>query len=241
MALLPLTDIPETRQNGRAANLASFLALDKGESIVALGAQSDTGEYLFYTEGGMVKRTACSEYDLRVKRTAALTLKNGDSLIGVEKAGKGDLLFVSKMGMSIRFDPEEAPLMGRTAGGVRAMKLEDRDGVLFAGQIPEEGELCLLSDRGFGKRSFLFDYEKQKRAGKGLKTFDFRKNGSNGQKLVWACPVQAPFTFAVAQRKSPESLLSTEELPLEDRFSKGAMAVPVLLDDDVLSVQRLLV
>ena len=98
----------------------------------------------------------------------------------------------------------------------------------------------MLTDRGFAKRSFLFDYELQARNGKGLKTFDFRKNGANGRELVYASPVTLPFNLRIRQRKSAATLLNTEEIHIEPRFSKGSMLIPVLLDDDVLGADKVL-
>ena len=98
----------------------------------------------------------------------------------------------------------------------------------------------MLTDRGFAKRSFLFDYELQARNGKGLKTFDFRKNGANGRELVYASPVTLPFNLRICQRKSAATLLNTEEIHIEPRFSKGSMLIPVLLDDDVLGADKVL-
>ena len=130
--------------------------------------------------------------------------------------------------------------MGRVSSGVRGIKLEDGDRVIYAGQTDDEGELALITDRGFSKRSFLFEYEPQGRGGKGLKTFDFNKRGSNGTRLVWARPVKEPYDIVVVQRRSPETPMNTEQLRLEDRFSKGTMAVTVLLDDDVVAVRPVL-
>ncbi|MBQ6891872.1 MAG: hypothetical protein IJN47_04590, partial [Clostridia bacterium] len=241
MLILNVADIPETRPTARAVSLTSLLAFEKNEQIVAVFGEDGEGDYLFYTAGGAVKRTACQEYAVRVKRTAALNLKDKDKLIGVEKANGLSILMVTEKGMAIRFDAQEVPGMGRVSSGVRGIKLDEGDRVLYAGQTDDEGELALVTDRGFSKRSFLFEYEPQGRGGKGLKTFDFNKKGSNGTRLVWAAPVKEPYDIVIVQRRSPETNLNTEQLRLEDRFSKGTMAVQVLLDDDVVSVRPVLV
>lgn len=240
LILLNVEDIPETKPIGKAANLAALLALEKEEKIIAAFPEESEGDYLFYTRSGMVKRTACAEYSPKTKRTAALSLKEGDSLIGMEKAEGPSVLMVTALGMSIRFDWQEVPQTGRVSAGVRGIKLDAKDRVLFAGQTGEEGELLVLTDRGFAKRSFLFDYELQARNGKGLKTFDFRKNGANGRELVYASPVTLPFNLRIRQRKSAATLLNTEEIHIEPRFSKGSMLIPVLLDDDVLGADKVL-
>ena len=240
MLMLNVGDIPETRPTARAVSLTSLLAFEKNEQIVAVFPEDGDGDYLFYTAGGAVKRTPCTDYSVRTKRTAALNLKDEDKLLAVEKANGLSLLLVTEKGMSIRFAAEEVPSMGRVSSGVRGIKLEDGDRVIYAGQTDDEGELALVTDRGFSKRSFLFEYEPQGRGGKGLKTFDFNKRGTNGTRLVWAQPVKEPYDIVIVQRRSPETPLNTEQLRLEDRFSKGTMAVTVLLDDDVVGVRTVL-
>ena len=239
-AVLSLTadEIPETRATARAANLASLLPFEKNERILAAFPDEEAGDYLFYTRQGMVKRTAAAEYRLRVKRTAAITLREKDLVIGVERLTGDTLLLVTRLGMSIRFTTESVPAMGRVSGGVKCMKVEPGDAVCYAGQLPDEGELLVITDRGYGKRSFLFDYEVQGRNGKGLKTFDFKKNGSNGNCIAAVFHVCEPFPITIVQRHGVETTISTESVHIEPRAGKGSMLVAVVLDDDVVEVKK---
>ncbi len=239
-AVLSLTadEIPETRATARAANLASLLPFEKNERILAAFPDEEAGDYLFYTRQGMVKRTAAVEYRLRVKRTAAITLREKDLVIGVERLTGDTLLLVTRLGMSIRFTTESIPAMGRVSGGVKCMKVEPGDAVCYAGQLPDEGELLVITDRGYGKRSFLFDYEVQGRNGKGLKTFDFKKNASNGNCIAAVFHVCEPFPFTIVQRHGTETTISTESVHIEPRAGKGSMLVAVVLDDDVVDVRK---
>ena len=239
-AVLSLTadEIPETRATARAANLASLLPFEKNERILAAFPDEEAGDYLFYTRQGMVKRTAAAEYRLRVKRTAAITLREKDLVIGVERLTGDTLLLVTRLGMSIRFTTESVPAMGRVSGGVKCMKVEPGDAVCYAGQLPDEGELLVITDRGYGKRSFLFDYEVQGRNGKGLKTFDFKKNGSNGNCIAAVFHVCEPYPITIVQRHGAETTISTESVHIEPRTGKGSMLVAVVLDDDVVEVKK---
>ena len=239
-AVLSLTadEIPETRATARAANLASLLPFEKNERILAAFPDEEAGDYLFYTRQGMVKRTAAAEYRLRVKRTAAITLREKDLVIGVERLSGDTLLLVTRLGMSIRFTTESVPAMGRVSGGVKCMKVEAGDAVCYAGQLPDEGELLVITDRGYGKRSFLFDYEVQGRNGKGLKTFDFKKNGSNGNCIAAVFHVCEPYPITIVQRHGAETTISTESVHIEPRAGKGSMLVAVVLDDDVVEVKK---
>lgn len=239
-ALLTLAceDIPETKPTARAANLTALIQFEKNEQIVSVFDEDDGGDYLFYTKYGNIKRTAAAEYRIRAKRTQAIALRDSDTLLSVKRATPESILLVTRFGMAIRFAADTVPAMGRVAGGVKCIKLENNDTVLYADQVPEEGELLCVSDRGFGKRSFLFDYDLQGRNGKGLKTFDFKKNGSNGNCIAAVYHVREPFDFYLVQRHGTKTKLSTESVHIEPRAGKGAMLVAVVLDDDVVAVER---
>lgn len=97
-----------------------------------------------------------------------------------------------------------------------------------------------LTDRGYAKRSFVFEYDIQGRNGKGLKTFDFKKNGSNGTCIAAAFHVTMPFPFAVRQFHGTETRIDTTELVhIEPRAGKGSILIMALLDDVVTGAYRL--
>ena len=238
MLNLKVSDIPETRPSSRAANLVSIVELEKGETIVGAFPDRDEGSYLFCTTGGMVKRSKAADYRVRGKRTAALNLKDKDALLGAYPMPRMDILLVTEHGMCIRFASDSVPETGRAAAGVIGIKLEPKDRVMACMPVGDEGELIVLTDRGFGKRSFLFDYELQGRNGKGVKTFDFRKNGSNGTRIAYAGTVQQPFTLVIEQRHGAKTPINTEQIHIEPKGSKGEMLLAVVLDDDVISAYR---
>lgn len=237
MLVILADEIPETRPTTRAANLAALLPFEKNEQIVAMFPDDDEGDYFFYLRDGNVKRTPAAEYRVRVKRTAAVSLRDKDRVIGVEKRLHEAMLLITKQGMSIRFATESVPAMGRVSGGVKCVKLEKGDCVLYAAQLPEEGEILTVTDKGFGKRSPIFDYDLQGRNGKGLKTFDLKKNGANGTCIAGVLYVGAPREFTLTQRHGAKTVLSTNEVHIEPRAGKGAMLVAVVLDDDVVTVE----
>jgi DNA gyrase subunit A len=237
---LEVGTIPETRQKDKDVLLNSLLAGFEPEERVlrAFDWESFEGRLLFFTQKGMVKCSDLKEYDVRKSKVAACGLKDGDRLLNVEPAASDTtLLFVTKQGMSINVD-NEVPINGRTAMGVKAIQLDVGDTVVFAGQVEAEGEVLVVSDRGYGKRSFIFDYETQKRNGKGLKTFDFKKNGSNGCELAAAFYVKQPFSLCVRYKNGDTEKISTEDFPIDKRFSKGQPVAMALLDNVVVDVTR---
>jgi len=230
-------EIPETRATVRAANLASLLPFEKNEKIIALFADEEDGDYLFYLRDGNVKRTPAAEYRVRVKRTSAVSLRDKDRVLGVEKFEPRSLLMVTKLGMSIRFAADTVPAMGRVSGGVKCVKLDKGDEVIFASLVPEEAEVLTITDKGFGKRSPMFDYDLQGRNGKGLKTFDLKKNGANGTCIAAVAVLTEPKAITLVQRHGGRTPIGTAEVRIEPRAGKGNMLVAVVLDDDVIGIE----
>ncbi|MBR5804743.1 MAG: DNA topoisomerase 4 subunit A [Clostridia bacterium] len=236
---LPVAEIPETKGSAKSANLASIVQFDNNESIVAVFDDSNEGSYLFSTSQGFVKRSPADEYQLKVKKTTGMNLKKDDTVISVcRDNGKSSILMVTQSGMSIRFETGSVPTTGRVSGGVHGIKAAAGDPVIFSEQVDEEGELLVITDRGYGKRTLLFDYELQGRNGKGVRTFDFKKNGSNGTKIASALYVTVPYEFKVIQRHGAETQFSTEQVRIADKMSKGFLMVAVILDDDVVAVKK---
>jgi DNA gyrase subunit A len=113
------------------------------------------------------------EYDSsRKDGIAAISLQQGDELIGVEKSnGNDEIVMVSKNGQSIRFSEKDCRPMGRTAQGVKGMRLAKADQVLTM-MVAKEigGDLFILTENGFAKRTSLSEYNRQRRGGLGVKT-----------------------------------------------------------------------
>ncbi|KAA2301275.1 DNA gyrase subunit A, partial [Clostridioides difficile] len=104
--------------------------------------------------------------------------------------GGQDIMLITKEAMAIRFREDEVNPMGRVSGGVRGIQLRDTDEVASALWVEgDEGEVAVLSDLGYGKRSLLLDYAIQSRGGKGLATFEFKEGKRvkpNGSRIVGA-------------------------------------------------------
>ena len=228
--VLTCAQIPEAKGRERGASIFGLIqGLQKGERPVAmLSLGKGEGELLFFTRGGVVKRTAASAYLLRKTRAQAMNVREGDELISVQPKGEdGVVLMVTARGMSIRFLTDEVPSTGRATAGVRGIALEKGDTVVLAAQTADEGEVLVLTDGGYAKRSLIFDYEPQKRNGKGQKTIDFKKNGVNGRSVVAAFHVTVPFTVEAQLSNGTAERFNTDEVPIRKRFSKGSVLLPV--------------
>ncbi len=230
---LTVEEIPESKPGGRPTNLNSLFTLEKDERIVTCMEEVQAGGLYFFTAQGNVKLTDAAEYVSRTRRVQAISLKEGDTLLGVQPRKDNTILLITKLGMSIRFETDSVPQMGRVSGGVKCIKLEEADEVVWFEQIGEDGEILVLTDRGYAKRSFVFDYDIQGRNGKGLKTFDFKKNGSNGTCIAAAFYVKMPFDFVVEQKHGLKTDINTDFVRIDSRAGKGMLLIMTLLDDVV--------
>jgi DNA gyrase subunit A len=131
----------------------------------------DPDKHLFFaTEKGTVKKTPLEAYqNVRAAGLIAINIDEGDRLIGVElTGGADDLLLVTRKGMGIRFNEEDARPMGRATGGVRGISLDDGDVVEGVEVVHEDAMLLTVTENGYGKRTPFGEYRVQRRGGKGL-------------------------------------------------------------------------
>ena len=240
MLSLPVSDIPESKPAAKPTNLSALIPVESGEQVIGSFIDGEKqGRYIFYTANGMVKSTAAEEYLTRTKRVAAITLKD-DRLISFEYVlDETDLsiMLVTRRGMGIRFEASSVPLTGRQTGGVHGIKLEPGDSVVYGHSVTEEGELLTVTDRGYMKRSFIFDHDLQGRNGKGAICFGFKKNGSNGTEIVSAIHVTTPRDIVVYQAHGGKTVVNSEEVKIESRSGKGQPLVMAMLDDVVVSAE----
>jgi DNA gyrase subunit A len=172
--------IPEKSRTARGTYVANVegLALEPGESVAAVVDLKDfehpdgqSRYLLFATRQGMVKRTALREYDSPRSVLIAINLRDGDELIGVAvTSGHDEILLVSRGAMAIRFAEGDARPMGRDTTGVVGMRLEGGDEVLSMTLAVADGQLLVVTEEGYGKRTPLERYPVQRRGGKGVKT-----------------------------------------------------------------------
>ena len=196
---------------------------------------------LFYTSRGMIKISPLSEYAVKKNKFNAITLKEGDTLINAELSEKeASVLYITRSGMSLNMDISDISVTGRVTAGVKGISLEEEDRVVFARQITEEGEIVVWSEKGYAKRSLAVDYELQMRARKGLKTFDFRKNGSNGTRIAGAVYVKEPVDVLAVHATGEVEVFNSENIFIEARLSAGKPYALAVMGDEIVEVLPLL-
>lgn len=237
--------LAECKPKDRGQLLSGVLAgLEDGEApllitCMTMSQLAKEPDFLFVTKQGMVKRTAAKDYDVRSKKFAAVNIKAGDELLCVLPAAtRDDVLLLTRSGMCIRFALDTVPTQGRISAGVKAMQVESGDQLIWAGQLGEKDEMVLFSERGYAKRIPALDFERQNRNGKGVKSFYFNKNGSNGRYIAALCRcTEAPATLLVSQSQSPATRLNKDEIILQGKTDRGLPYVMAILDDVVTGIR----
>jgi len=247
--MLPVHQIPEFKWKDTGTAIVNVLPMAKDDRIVgAVQAKSaelapssaeselasETGPMLvFFTKRGQVKRTPLADYaTTRNMAIAACKVADGDEIVKVVRSDQAeDLLLVTEQGMSIRFNREEVSVQGRVAGGVRGITLKEGDHVADAVAVSEdEGEILVLSDYGYAKRTLLLDYPQQGRGGKGIQTFEFKEGKRvrpNGTKLIAAFHVKEAVSLLALTASGAVSEFSSESAPLDDRRGQGKLMAAV--------------
>ena len=169
--------IPEAGRGARGTNIVNILPLEPEEKISAMlrgkGLQEDDF-IMFFTKNGVTKRMSQGELrNVRKNGIRALDIREGDELVqALTTHGSEKLLVVTRGGMAIRFDENDVRPMGRTAAGVRAIRLRNSDEVVAAVRATDEDAAVLtVTENGYGKRTRIGEYTVQNRGGQGLMTY----------------------------------------------------------------------
>ncbi len=174
-------DIPQASRTAKGQALVNFLQLAPNEKVAAILSMDDMGKYKFLvmvTSKGTIKKTKLEDFkNVRKSGIIALKLKQDDMLEWVRpSSGKEDIMIVTAAGQAIRFKETGIRAMGRTASGVRGIKLKGDDEVVGMDVVhPDLAkkkviELLVVSENGLGKRTALKEYKVQGRGGSGIKT-----------------------------------------------------------------------
>ncbi len=180
-------DVPEASRTAKGQAIVNFLQLAPGEQVSAtfsLDQMEDMKYLLMATTKGTTKKVKLDQFEnIRRSGLIAIKLKDGENLMWVRPtSGKDEVMLVSKLGQGIRFSEEDIRPMGRTAAGVRGMKLKANDEIVGMGVLrasnkktKEDKQLLVVMKNGYGKRSAVKEYKLQRRGGSGVKTANITK------------------------------------------------------------------
>lgn len=150
--------IPEASRTAKGTNLVNVLELAEGEkvtSIVSLNGFDDDEYFVMVTKQGVIKRASTKDFEYQRKGgKIAISLDEGDELLAVKKTqGESDIIIATRTGKAVRFDEKDARVMGRTARGVRGIRLKGDDEVVGVSVVEEGKKLITITEKGFGKRN----------------------------------------------------------------------------------------
>lgn len=165
--------IPEAGRTAKGTPIVNLLQLRTGENVTAaFPIDKDVeGEYLVLaTRQGIIKKTPLCEFaNIRKGGMIAQNLREGDELISVTLSnGNDDFIIGTRNGMSIRFNENDVRSMGRTAAGVRSIKLDEDDVVVDMSKVEKGSFVVAITENGMGKRTAEEAYRTQSRGGKGI-------------------------------------------------------------------------
>jgi DNA gyrase subunit A len=175
-------EIPKTTRTAKGSLVQNVLSMGQDEKIQAI---IDTRDYetekflLIMTEKGTVKKSNFKEFDSNYKSLQAIKLKDDDQVVSVKTtSGKEDVILVSQNGQAIRFEETNLKPQGRTAMGVRGIKLREGDKVVGAATSRDE-TLLFITAKGYGKRTKLDEFRKAGRGGMGVKALKVTETKGN--------------------------------------------------------------
>ena len=176
-------EIPEYGRQSKGIPIVNLLQVEKEEKINAVININNEDDYkylLFATKQGIVKKTLISEFaNIRNSGKICITLRDDDELIDVKKTNGDNLVLLgSDAGRMVKFNENEIRVMGRTASGVRGINLEESK-CICCEIVNEEDLILLVTEKGYGKQTYVREFRQTKRGSKGVKALNITdKNGS---------------------------------------------------------------
>jgi DNA gyrase subunit A len=191
---------------------------------------------VFATKNGIVKKTELQAYNtpLRADGIIAIKMRDDDELVAVRHStGEDDVLMVSRKGQAIRFSERDARPMGRDTGGVKGMSLRKGDEVISADLVgANEGDLLVVTENGYGKRTKLADYPRKGRGGLGVKTIQLAE--AKGQ-LAGARVVRDGYQVMLISTGGTMIRMSADDIKRSGRATQGVIVMRFKNDDERVS------
>jgi len=217
--------IPDGRWKDKGQPLKKLVSeVHTDEKIVYFRNILDTvpsGNLIFFTKEGMIKKSAWSELAVVKSTFQAIKLKEGDSVLAIEDEIKeASILFVTKDGMCLNADSSDVPMQGRVAGGVKGISLSDGDYCINIRQVTGEGEAVIITDTGYGKRVLVAELDVMARYRKGVKIIDFNKS-ANGSLVKYFNVVKEPYNIVLEVDGEYFTALNSEALIIGNRTHAG--------------------
>ncbi|NNC88964.1 MAG: DNA gyrase subunit A [Akkermansiaceae bacterium] len=246
-------EIPEGSRASKGRNIKNVLNLQPEENVAAMlrlerrlddegndvTFSEDSGFVMFATRAGKVKKTNLYDFrNFRKDGIIAIKLDEGNELIDVLlTSGKDEVILVTRKGLSLRFQEDQARPMGRTAAGVAGIKPQKEDFLVGATLVRSDATLLVASENGIGKRTPFDDYRGQTRGGKGIITM--KVTGKTGN-VVGAMAVEEDDELMLMTNGGQSIRIRVAEVREAGRNTMGVKLVSLRGDEKLQDIAKVL-
>jgi DNA gyrase subunit A len=233
-------EIPVGGRTSRGKPIVNLLNVAEDQQVAAVVPVRDFRDdqyLLFGTRLGVVKKTVLSAYgNVRNVGLNAITINEGDELIEVQiTSGDDEVILASRGGMAIRFHESDVRPMGRTAAGVRGLKLRKKDVVVGMVVVRPDSTLLVVAERGLGKRTDVEAYRFQRRGGSGV--INLKVSAKTGE-VVAVKAVRDDEQLMIITRNGVVNRQRVAEISVIGRATQGVKLVNLDEGDSVVDVAR---
>ena len=241
-------DIPEGEKTSKGRAIQNLLNIEADDSVNAflrlrghgLGDEEFINSHyvVFATKNGIVKKTSLEAYSRpRANGVIAINIMDDDEVVDVRLTnGHNELIMADRNGRACRFDENTIRTMGRTATGVRGMRLDDDGQDAVVGMIvvndPAKETVMVVSEEGYGKRSQVEDYRKTNRGGKGVKTLSITEKTG---KLVSIKNVTDMNDLMIINKSGIVIRLAVADVRVMGRATQGVRLINLAKKNDVIA------
>ena len=243
---LKVYEIPEGNKNSKGRAIQNMLNIEPGDSINAClhirklaDAEFCESHYvMFCTKEGIIKKTCLKEYSRpRANGVNAITIREEDRVVSVALTnGTDEIVMANRNGRAIRFNESTVRTMGRTATGVRGMRLDEDSQDEVIGMVavnnPETESILVVSEKGYGKRSMIADYRVTNRSGKGVKTLSL--TDKTGPVVAIKC-VTDDDDLMIINKSGVAIRLKLSEVRVMGRATQGVRLINLEKRGDIIS------
>ena len=231
-------ELPETGRTSRGIPAINLIGIEQDETITTLLpiSRDETAKYLFMcTSKGTVKRTELSQFaTVRSSGLRAINLDENDELAWVRMtSGEDDIILVSNFGKGIKFHETDVRAMGRTAAGVRGIRIPAGGRVIAAEVAVPGADLLLVSENGFGKRTPLEEFRSQGRGGMGVTAL---KLSSRNGDVACAKVVEESDNLMIMSHLGKVIRVPVEQISQLSRAAQGVRIMRPYQGDQVASL-----
>jgi DNA gyrase subunit A len=236
-------DVPEGKRATKGKSIMNVLPLSQDEKITSIVAMPKDMKskvaataFMLVTEKGVAKKVKAEQFaDVRKSGIIAMSLQKDDTLIAALPVAKGNtVMLTTAAGQAIRYKESDIREMGRTAGGVRAMKVGGKDLIVGADVVSDESsDFLVVTNLGYGKRTKVKEYKIQKRGGSGIKTANV--TAKTGPVIAGRVVSAAMAEIIVASQKGQVIRTELGQVPTLSRVTQGVRIMKLYEGDKIAS------